>query len=175
MGSPFIGEIRLFAGNFAPLNWHFCDGALVPIADNPTLFQLIGTTYGGDGVQTFALPDMRSSVPVHWGTGGGGTYVTGQRAGSETVTLLTQQIPSHTHQMASSNTGPALSPQGNLPAVANSAAGTVHVYGPAAAQSTTLNPLSLTMDGSSLPHNNLQPYLAVSFIISLFGIFPSQQ
>jgi microcystin-dependent protein len=176
MGSPYVGEIRLFGGNFAPLNWHFCDGTLLAISENDVLFNLIGTTYGGDGVQTFALPDMRSCVPVHFGTasGGGGNYFVGQRGGTETVSLLTQQIPSHNHTMFSSNTGPALSPSGNLPAVTVSAAGTAHIYGPAAAQSTTLNPVSLAMDGQSLPHNNIQPYLAVSFIISLFGIFPPQ-
>ena len=176
MGNPYVGEIRLFGGNFAPLNWHFCDGTLLAISDNPTLYNLIGTTYGGDGQNTFALPDMRSCVPVHWGTApsSGGNYIMGQRGGTETVALLTQQIPSHNHTMFSSNTGPALSPNANLPAVTVSAAGTAHIYGPAAAQSTTLNPVSLTMDGQSLPHNNIQPYLAVSFIISLFGIFPPQ-
>lgn len=175
MGNPFIGEIRLFGGNFAPLNWHFCDGTLLAISANEVLFNLIGTTYGGDGVQTFGLPDMRSRVPVHMGTASsGGSFVIGQLAGTETVTLLAPQMPSHTHQMQASNTGPALSPSGNLPAVTTSAVGTCNIYGPAGAKATTLNALSIAPDGQSIPHNNLQPYLAVSFIISLFGVFPSQ-
>jgi microcystin-dependent protein len=175
MGNPYIGEIRIFGGNFAPLNWLFCDGRLLSISENPVLFQLLGTTYGGDGQQTFALPDLRSRVPVHQGTLLGTSYVIGQSAGTENVTLITQQMPLHNHVMQSSNTSPQLSPNGTLPGVASSGAGTPQIYGAAATKATTLNPISITTDGQSVPHNNIQPYLAVSFIISLSGIFPSQQ
>jgi microcystin-dependent protein len=175
MGSPYIGEIRIFGGTFAPLNWLFCDGRLLSIGENSALYQLIGTTYGGDGQQTFAIPDLRGRVPVHQGTSVGTSYVIGQRAGTETVTLITQQMPSHNHLMQSSSTSPQLSPNNTLPGVTSSTAGTPLIYGPAGTKPTTLNPVSFTMDGQSLPHNNMQPYLAVNFIICQFGIYPSQQ
>jgi microcystin-dependent protein len=170
MSNPFIGEVRMFGGNFAPLNWHFCDGSILAIDQNPVLFQLLGTTYGGDGLQTFALPNLLSRVPMHQG----GTNVIGQIAGTENVTLITGQMPAHNHALASSNTKQALSPSNNLPAVATSTAGQCHIYGPAGAKPTNLNPAMIQQDGASLPHDNIQPYLAVSFIIALFGIFPSQ-
>jgi microcystin-dependent protein len=171
MGNPFIGEIRMFAGLFAPVNWHFCDGTLIPISENTTLFQLIGTTYGGDGQQTFALPDLRSRVPMHQGSGN----LIGQAAGVENVTLTTAQIPSHNHPFMATSGNPALSPSGNLPAPASSKlSGPAHVYGPAGTKPTHLSPASIQNDGGSQPHNNIQPYLAVNFIIALFGIFPSQ-
>jgi microcystin-dependent protein len=174
MASPYIGEIRMFGGNFAPLNWHFCDGSLIAISENVALFQLLGTIYGGDGVQTFALPDLRSRVPVHQGTLVGTPYLIGQVAGTETVTLTTQQMPAHNHLMQASNTSPQLSPNNALPGPTNTTAGTAHLYGPAGTKPTTLNPISLKMDGGSQPHNNLQPFVAINFIIALFGIFPSQ-
>jgi microcystin-dependent protein len=170
MSDPYIGEIRMFAGSFAPNGWMFCEGQQIQIADNSTLFTLIGTTYGGDGVQTFALPDLRGRLPLHTGTGNSGTnYMLGQSVGTETVTLTTNQLPNHNHALAaSSQPGTALSPSG-----AFFAASAAQNAGYATAADSTL---ALTAAGSTggQPHNNMQPYLCVSFIISLFGVFPSQ-
>jgi microcystin-dependent protein len=170
MSQPFIGEIRMFAGTFVPLNWAFCDGTQLAISGNEVLFQVIGTTYGGNGTTNFALPDLRSRVPVHQGAGS----VIGQVAGSETVTLTSAQLPAHSHVLQSSNTAPSVSPTNNLPAATVSAAGTCDIYGPATARQTHLNPASILPDGGGQPHNNIQPYLTVNFIIALNGIFPSQ-
>jgi microcystin-dependent protein len=172
MSSPFIGEIRLFAGLFAPVNWAFCDGTLIPISQNPTLYQLIGTTYGGDGQQTFALPDLRARVPVHQG----GTNVMGQAAGAETVTLTTSQIPGHAHAFMATSSGETASPSNNFPAVVKTSVSgeTPFIYGPAGPSVTNLKTNSIKPDGGSQPHNNIQPYLAVNFIIALVGIYPSQ-
>lgn len=167
MSQPFVGEIRLFGGNFAPAGWLFCDGQLLPISENETLFQLIGTTYGGDGESTFALPDLRGRHPLHQGTNAGTTFSLGQNGGVESVTLTTQQIPAHSHPFLAANvTGDQINPSGNLPAQSPN----VQPYlndnpdgnmGPAIAPT-----------GGSQPHENRQPYLGVNFIISLFGIFP---
>jgi microcystin-dependent protein len=164
MAQPYVGEIRIFAGNFAPAGWMFCEGQLLPISENDTLFQLIGTTYGGDGQSTFALPDLRGRLPLHQGSG----FIVGETGGAEEVTLTTQQIPIHTHQMLASAD----------PANARGATGNVLARGAADAYASEwtpdlLSPQSLTPQGGSQPHTNLQPYLCVDFIISLFGIFPS--
>lgn len=169
MAQPYVGEIRMFAGNFAPLGWMFCEGQLLPISENDTLFNLIGTTYGGDGQSDFALPDLRGSVPIHVGTGSSGTaYSVGQRVGSEAVTLVNNHIPAHSHTLAaSSQPGTSLSPAGNFFAASEAQN---------AGYATTADGLlSLTAIGGtgSQPHNNMQPYLCVSFIISLFGIYPA--
>jgi microcystin-dependent protein len=165
MGQPFVGEIRMFAGNFAPAGWMFCDGSLLPISEYETLFNLIGTTYGGDGQQTFALPNLQSRVPVHQGNG----FVLAQMAGEETVTLTVSQIPAHTHvPLADSGTGSQTSPSGNV--WANS---TNLPYSPNA-PSASMDPAALGSTGGSQPHDNMIPFLAINFIISLFGIFPSQ-
>jgi microcystin-dependent protein len=171
MSDPFVGEIRMFGGNFAPLGWAMCQGQLVPISENDTLFQLIGTTYGGDGQTTFGLPDLQGRVPIHQGQGPGlQPYVIGERAGVESVTLTTNQIPIHNHAVLVSQD------------LANNANATNQVY----AQSTQIsmytqdtasklfNSSDLSTAGGSQPHDNMQPFLVVSFIISLFGIFPSQ-
>lgn len=168
MAQPYIGEIRMFGGNFAPAGWMFCEGQLLSIWENETLFQLIGTTYGGDGETTFALPDLRGRLPLHFGTGAGISVQLSETGGAETVTLTTAQIPSHTHAMlASTNIGQMTGPRNNLTAQ-NPAkpyrAGSPSVY---------LHSGSVALAGGSQPHNNFQPYLCVSFIISLFGIFPS--
>jgi len=170
MGTPFVGEIRMFAGNFAPSGWEFCSGQLLPISENETLFQLIGTTYGGDGQETFALPDLRGRVPIHMGTASGsGTFILSETGGAESVTLTQSQIPSHTHSfVATTAAGTSNNATNNLIAASPS----VDMFsgiGP----DVSLNPASLSMTGGSQPHNNLQPYLCVNFIISLFGIFPS--
>jgi microcystin-dependent protein len=175
MSQPYVGEIRMFAGNFNPAGWAFCDGQLIPISENDTLFNLIGTTYGGDGQQTFALPNLQARLPLHMGPGPGGpTFTIGETGGAETITLTTQQIPIHNHPLLATNGGPQASPAGANPAVANSPQQVgVMVYGAPAGNGTTLHPSTIQNDGSSNAHNNMQPYQCINFIISLFGIYPS--
>jgi microcystin-dependent protein len=172
MAQPYVGEIRIFAGNFPPSGWMFCDGAPLPIAENDVLFQLIGTTYGGDGQATFNLPDLRGRVPLHMGTGPDGTtYTIGEMAGVEQVTLTTQQIPVHNHAfIASLDTGTGNNPGGN---VICQMSGAILEY-KAASPGLPMAPQSIVPVGGSQPHENLQPILGINFIISLFGIFPSQ-
>jgi microcystin-dependent protein len=171
MAQPYVGEIRMFAGNFAPVGWHFCDGSLLPISDNEVLFQLIGTTYGGDGQETFGLPSLGGRVPVHQGTGSDGiNYQMGETLGVESVTLTSQQIPTHTHALLGS-TSPAT---GTNPNGLIFGTGAVTAYMFEADAEVQLNANSITPVGGSQPHENLQPYLAINYIISLFGIFPSQ-
>jgi microcystin-dependent protein len=171
MAQPYVGEIRMFAGNFAPAGWMFCDGTTLPISENETLFQLIGTTYGGDGESTFNLPDLRGRVPVHQGTSPatGTNYTLGEQAGVETVTLTTQQSPQHTHAlMATTKVGTQANPGGNL--LANSQGPQPYIQ---ESPDGSLNAQALTAAGGNQPHENRQPYLGINFIISLFGIFPS--
>lgn len=169
MAQPYVGEIRLFAGNFAPAGWMFCEGQLLPISENETLFQLIGTTYGGDGESTFALPDLRGRVPVHTGTSSlGTTYVLAETGGVEEVTLTTNQIASHSHPLLASLDVPTMSTPGNN--VTGQAASKIYRSG---APGIALTPQAVASVGGSQPHTNFQPYLCVDFIISLFGIFPS--
>lgn len=169
--APYVGEIRMFAGNFAPNGWMFCEGQTLPIAENEVLFQLIGTTYGGDGEETFNLPNLASRIPLHMGTGPDGvTYQIGEMAGVESVTLSTQQIPIHNHAYLVS-TGPATlnGPAGNV--TGESAAIKIYIDDtPTAA----MNAGVVTPVGGSQPHENCQPFLCINFIISLFGVFPSQ-
>ena len=170
MGQPYVGEIRIFAGNFAPAGWMFCDGSILSISENDTLFNLIGTTYGGDGQSTFALPDLRGRLPLHMGNGGGSSYVLGQNGGSEEVTLTVNQMPSHSHPMlANSGNATTANAAGNVlaqtptytPYIASNA--NVQLAGTAIAQQV----------GGSQPHSNIQPFLCVDFIISLYGVYPS--
>ncbi len=171
MAQPYVGEIRMFGGNFAPAGWMFCDGQLLPISENETLFQLIGTTYGGDGESTFALPDLRGRLPIHFGSStGGSTYILAETGGVEEVTLTTNQIPSHTHTVLGS-TGIASNPTPNGLTFATASGGDVYNTNPGTPQSLFASTVSSI--GGSQPHTNFQPYLCVSFIISLFGIFPS--
>jgi microcystin-dependent protein len=164
MGQPFVGEIRMFAGNFAPAGWAFCNGALRPISEDETLFNLIGTTYGGDGQSTFALPDLRGRVPLHAGSG----YTLGETGGVETVTLTTNQIPAHGHQLvASANIATLSSPVEAL--TGETASKLYRVPGPTAVMDANM----ITPAGGSQPHDNTQPYLAINYIISLFGVFPT--
>src|SRR5687767_12491462 len=164
MAQPYVGEIRMFAGNFAPAGWMFCEGQLLPISENETLFQLIGTTYGGDGQSTFALPDLRGRLPLHQGSG----FILAETGGVEEVTLTVQQIPTHSHPMLATNDIPTLnSPQNNL---TGQAAAKIYRGG---SPSVFLNPQAVGLTGGSQPHTNFQPYLCINFIISLFGIFPS--
>lgn len=170
MSSPFIGEIRMFAGNFAPVGWAFCQGQLIPISENDALFNLIGTTYGGDGQSTFALPNLQSRVPIHAGTTLGTPFVLGQSGGEETVTLTVSQIPAHAHvPRAFSGTGGQSSPANGL--WASSSPRTLYSdVAPGAGMAST----AVGQDGGSQPHDNMLPFLCVNFILSLFGIFPSQ-
>ena len=165
MAQPYVGEIRMFAGNFAPAGWMFCEGQLLPISENETLFNLIGTTYGGDGQSTFALPALRGRLPIHQGNG----FILAETGGAEEITLTVQQIPAHTHPVLAS-TAPASSnsPVGNVAAAPTA----INLYIEDNANSS-LSPLAVSAIGGSQPHTNLQPYLCVNFIISLFGIFPS--
>lgn len=171
MGNPYIGEIRMFGGNFAPAGWAFCDGQSMPISENDALFTLIGTTYGGDGEETFNLPNLQSRVPIHMGTGPSGTtYQIGEMAGVESVTLTTQQIPIHTHPMiANSGLASEFAPGGRI--FAQPQAVDAYVQPPPA---VPLSAQSCSAVGGSQPHENLQPFLCINFIISLFGVFPTQ-
>lgn len=171
MAQPYIGEIRIFAGNFAPAGWLFCDGSILPISENEALFQLIGTTYGGDGQETFRLPDLRGRLPVSLGTGPSGTTrFIGETTGTETVTLTTAQIPAHTHFVgASTGPGHRAEPEGAVLAAHRDRA----AFGTAPAPGT-MAAGAVQPAGGSQPHENMPPFLCVSYIISLFGIFPSQ-
>jgi microcystin-dependent protein len=172
MSSPYVGEIRMFGGNFAPAGWAFCAGQLMPISENDTLFNLIGTTYGGDGQETFGLPDLQGRIPLHAGQGPGisQNYQLGEKAGVETVTLTTQQIPIHTHALiGSSDIGIDPSPSNDILASSSILVPYVGIQPDANMASNAIGPA-----GGSQPHDNMMPYLCVSFIISLFGIFPHQ-
>ena len=169
MSEPFVGEIRMFAGNFPPNGWLFCDGALLSIAQNEVLFDLIGTTYGGDGQTTYALPDLRGRVPIHQGNNGQGPYVIGQSGGVETVTLTAGQLPPHSHAWNAS-TNAALSTKGPTDALGTS---TMNMYG-AGTPNMPMEPSAVAAVGGNQPHENMAPFTAINYIISLFGIFPSQ-
>ncbi len=165
MAQPYIGEIRLFAGNFAPAGWQFCNGALLPISEYDTLFALIGTTYGGDGESTFAVPDLQSRVPIHQGNG----FVLAETGGVESVTLTPTQIPAHSHPLlATTAPGTSNTPAGNL--LAQTSSVTPYIND---APTSPMAAASVGSTGGSQPHNNMQPFLAVTYIISLYGIFPS--
>jgi microcystin-dependent protein len=166
MSQPYVGEIRMFAGNFPPAGWMFCDGTVLSIAANDVLFTLIGTTYGGDGQNTFALPDLRGRVPVHQGPG----HPVGESLGQESVTLAAATMPRHNHQLIAS-TALASATAGPTGVLASSA--TMNFYG-TGAPSTAMATAALSTAGAGQPHENMAPFVAVSFIISLFGIFPSQ-
>ena len=166
MAQPYVGEIRMFAGNFAPAGWMFCEGQLLPISEYETLFQLIGTTYGGDGESTFALPDLRGRIPLHFGNG----FTLAETGGAEEITLTVSQIPAHSHPLlATTTTATDQPPAGDVLAQASLFFPYININ-PSAAMAAA----SIGSVGGSQPHNNFQPYLCVDFIISLFGIFPSQ-
>jgi microcystin-dependent protein len=170
MSTPYIGQIKLFAGNFAPQGWVFCDGRLLSIAENDALFALVGTTYGGDGQVTFGVPDLRGRIPVGQGQGPGlSNYAIGQAFGTETVTLTQPQLPAHTHNVLGNSAVGSGGPSGATWAVG----GGLSPYGDAAA-SQALNAGSVTSAGGNQPHDNVMPYQTVNYILSLFGIFPPQ-
>jgi microcystin-dependent protein len=171
MSSPYVGEIRIFCGNFAPAGWMLCQGQLLPISEYETLFNLIGTTFGGDGQSTFALPALASRVPMHQGNG----FVIGETGGTETVTLTVQQIPQHTHApVALAGAGTNASPSNGV--WAESSLNPYSATAPPGPPTPplALDPVSVGQTGGSQPHDNMIPYLAINFIISMFGIFPSQ-
>lgn len=168
MSQPFIGEIRMFAGNFAPVGWAFCNGALIPISENDALFNLIGTTYGGDGQSTFALPNLASRVPLHMGNG----FTVGATGGEEQVTLSVQQIPAHSHAPAcfsNAGGGGLNTPQNGV--WASSTSGSAYTSPPTG---VAISADAIQSTGGSQPHDNMVPFLAINFIISLFGVFPSR-
>jgi len=170
MSNPFVGEVRLVGFNFQPNGWNYCNGALIAISQNDVLFNLIGTTYGGDGQQTFALPDLQGRVPVHQGQLlGGGNYVIGQKAGTETVTITSNQYPLHNHPVVGTtqSQGNVASPNNNLPAAGQNI---YRTQAPAVGMVAGM----LSNDGGSQPHSNQQPFLVLNWVISMFGIFPSQ-
>ncbi|WP_141680249.1 phage tail protein [Bacillus sp. FJAT-26390] len=169
---PYLGEIRMFAGNFAPQGWALCNGGMLSIAENDALYMLLGTTYGGDGVTTFALPNLASRIPV--GTGrdsqSGKTYILGEAGGTESVTLTANQLPVHTHPVNGSDAaGNQTSPSDGVWAAQMSK----NMYSSAASEGV-MDPQSITPTGGNQPHNNMMPFLAVNFIISLAGVFPQQ-
>jgi microcystin-dependent protein len=167
MAQPYIGELRMFAGNFAPDGWLFCEGQLLAISEFETLFTLVGTTYGGDGESTFALPDLRGRLPLHQGGG----FIMAETGGVEEVTLSVNQIPTHSHPfLASGDTATGNNPANNVLAATTGA--TTLAYG-TDAPLVTLHPTTLSPSGGSQPHTNFQPYLCINFIISLFGLYPS--
>jgi microcystin-dependent protein len=170
MPEPYIGEIRLFGGSFAPVGWALCDGTPVPIAENDALYVVIGTRYGGDGQETFNLPNLQGRVPMHMGQGPGisHNYQIGEMAGVESVTLTTQQIPIHNHAMvASTAVGNSISPADNVTGLSAQ----VKFYNLGTAVSP-MNASAVQPVGGSQPHENMQPYLVITFIISLYGVFP---
>jgi len=165
MGTPFVGEIRMFAGNFAPAGWNFCDGSLIAISENDTLYNLIGTTYGGDGQSTFAVPDLRGRLPLHQGNG----FALGQNGGVEEVTLTVPQLAAHSHPLlATSGSASTTNPSG---ALLGKPSKNMYRPGPGA---NPMNSQSSGATGGSQPHSNFQPYLCINFIISLYGIYPQQ-
>jgi microcystin-dependent protein len=178
MDNPFLGTISLFAGNFAPRGWALCNGQLLAISQNSALFSILGTTYGGDGVTTFALPNLQGRAPIHWGQGPGLTPRTlGEASGEENVTLLSTQMPQHTHLVSASTTVATKDvPTGNVLAVSTDSGvggAPLNFIEPASAN-TTMAPGMIAPAGGNQPHDNMQPYLAVTFIIALNGIFPSR-
>ena len=169
MGQSYIGEIRMFGGNFPPFGWAFCNGQTIDISENSALFNLIGTTYGGNGVTTFNLPNLQGRIPIHQGANQGVPFIIGSIGGTENVTLTLSEIPSHSHTVAAKTSATATSPSGAV--YGGNAA---HAIYSAKAPSAPMNAGMVGVGGGSQPHNNLMPYLAVSFIISLFGVYPSQ-
>ena len=166
MAQPYVGEIRMFAGNFAPAGWMFCEGQLLPISEYETLFNLIGTTYGGDGQSTFALPDLRGRLPMHFGNG----FTLAETGGAEEITLTVSQIPAHSHPLLGTST-PATQQNVSPNVFAEATLFNPYVN---LAPTAPMAPQAVGSVGGSQPHTNFQPYLCVDFIISLFGIFPSQ-
>lgn len=169
MAQPFLGDIRMFAGNFAPLNFHFCDGSLLAISEYDALFSLIGTTYGGDGITNFALPDLRGRLPLHYGSALGSSFVMGAQSGTETVTLTGNQIPSHTHSLNCNGT-----PSANLQSPSSALPGKGLKHYRNLDPDTALSGAAVSNAGGNQPHANTMPTLAVHYIIAVQGVYPSR-
>jgi len=170
MADPFVAEIRIFAGNFAPIGWALCDGQLMPISQNTALFSLLGTTYGGDGKSNFALPDLQGCSPMSFGQGPGlSLRDLGESGGSQSVTLLQSEIPAHNHTMQASTSSGQGSPASN--AFGSAVRGRPAAYS-SAAPNTSMSPLATAITGGNQPHNNMPPYLGLTFIIALQGVYP---
>jgi microcystin-dependent protein len=167
MSNPYVGELRIFAGNFAPSGWALCDGRILNISQYDTLFALLGTTYGGNGTTTFQLPDLRGRIPIHAGTGSSGTYVLGQSSGTESVTLQQNQLPQHGHIVMGASTGGSANPSGNT-------YGSGQQLFSSASPSLAMSPNMVQTAGGSVPHENRMPYQCINYIIALFGVFPSR-
>ncbi|HEX8003635.1 MAG TPA: tail fiber protein [Mycobacteriales bacterium] len=172
MADPFVAEIRIFCGNFPPTGWAFCNGQLLPISQNTALFSLLGTYYGGDGKSTFALPNLVDNVPV--GATNDNQFPLGAQGGSQTVTLLQSEIPVHTHLVNASNQPAQLNAPGPDRILARSAGGSAYQSN-TSANLVTMDPNSLSVAGASFPHNNMMPFLGMTFIIALQGVFPARQ
>ncbi len=173
MSSPFVAEIRIFGFNFAPVGWATCNGQIMPISQNTALFSLLGTTYGGDGKTTFALPNLQGSAPMHAGQGAGlSLRDLGEIGGEATVTLLQTEMPSHPHTAQAYPNAGGMDPTNNSWSLANQRG--ISEYAPSSAQNVQMSPQALSIAGGSLPHNNLMPYLTVNFCIALQGIFPAR-
>lgn len=171
MSDQFVAEIRIFAGNFAPKGWALCDGQLMPISQNTALFSLLGTTYGGDGKSTFALPNLQGSAPLQQGQGPGlSLHVLGEVGGEQTVTLLQTEMPAHSHGVQGAAGGGQPSPANNVWASGQKGFG--NLYAPSSGNNVQMNPFATSIAGGNQPHNNMQPFLGLTFIIALQGIFP---
>ncbi len=181
MGEPYLGEIFLGGWNFAPLGFAFCNGQVQAIASNTALFSLLGTNYGGNGINTFALPDLRSRVPMHWGQGNGlSPYNVGQFGGEESHTLITNEIPAHSHLINANGGGPNTASPANANFTQGPLIGTgptstqLKIYTTNAPNGGQFNAAAIANTGGSQPHNNIQPYLCVTFVIATQGIFPAR-
>jgi microcystin-dependent protein len=171
MSNPFVAEIRIFPFNFAPTGWAFCNGQLLPISQNTALFSLLGTTYGGDGKSTFALPDLQGSAPIHQGQGPGlSQYFLGEASGSEAVTLIQTEMPAHKHQASGvSGSGPTSPANNTWGSASGRTPPPTYVNG---VPNVTMGFAALSIAGGSLPHNNMQPYLVLNFCIAMQGVYP---
>jgi len=173
MADQFVSEIRIFAGNFAPTGWALCNGQLLPISQNTALFSLLGTQFGGDGRTTFGLPNLQGAMPNHQGQGPGlSSYVVGQTGGAPAVTLLQSQLPVHSHSAQAATTGGVNSPAGALWGESKLGKTPLNVYAASGANNVAMNPAAVAITGGGQPHNNMPPYLVLTFIIALQGIFP---
>jgi microcystin-dependent protein len=177
MSQPYVGEIRCFGFNFAPRDWAFCNGQIIPIQQNPALFAVLGTTYGGNGQTTFGLPNLQGQIPMHWGNGPAGfVTVIGEPMGVATVTLLQSEMPQHNHQIEAADPGNAANriatPTGT--SFLSASKGATVYQKPPVTPNVTFSPRTIGLAGGTLPHDNMQPYLTLNICIALFGIFPSR-
>jgi len=177
MSEPFIAEIRAFGFNFSPYGWAYCNGQLMPISQYTALFSLIGTTFGGDGVSTFGLPNLKGRAPMHWGNGAGlSSYVWGQPSGTDSVTLTQSQMPQHNHAIQVAEGAGGAGENTGTPDPTTWLGNSAHTYldTPGAIPNTQMSPKAISATGGNQPHNNMQPYLTVNFCIALDGIYPSR-